>query len=195
MTHTNTEAVSELPDDLARYIRRATEMSEDGVYAWWSRLATLLTELQSRRSANSAGGVEVKALLDAYDAETSKIPLGHEDRGRGASSYNWRRSVVDDLRKLAAVFSAVEAEPMAWRWQWGMEGTWFCGTTKPGRVDLERIFAIDPLYTHPSSPVSAEVTVDELSQIIRRVDGNHSLGAGELAERILAALNGGRDNG
>jgi hypothetical protein len=32
------------------------------------------------------------------------------------------------------------------------------------------------------------MTVDELAQIIRRVDGNHSLGAGELAEAILAAL-------
>ena len=33
-----------------------------------------------------------------------------------------------------------------------------------------------------------KVTVDELAQIIRRVDGNHSLGAGELAEAILASL-------
>jgi len=31
-------------------------------------------------------------------------------------------------------------------------------------------------------------TVDKLAQIIRTVDGNHSLGAGELAERILSAL-------
>jgi hypothetical protein len=34
----------------------------------------------------------------------------------------------------------------------------------------------------------AAPTVDELAQIIRTVDGNHSLGAGELAERILTAL-------
>jgi len=33
-----------------------------------------------------------------------------------------------------------------------------------------------------------KVAVDELAQIIRRVNGNHSLGAGELAEAILAAL-------
>lgn len=31
-------------------------------------------------------------------------------------------------------------------------------------------------------------TVDELAQIIRRVDGNHSLGAGALAEAILANI-------
>ena len=30
--------------------------------------------------------------------------------------------------------------------------------------------------------------VDELAQIIRRVDGNHSLGAGALAEAIIAVL-------
>lgn len=32
------------------------------------------------------------------------------------------------------------------------------------------------------------VTVDVLAQVIRTVDGNHDLGAGELAERILSAL-------
>ena len=31
-------------------------------------------------------------------------------------------------------------------------------------------------------------TVDELAQIIREVDGNHQLGAGRLAEAILARL-------
>jgi hypothetical protein len=31
-------------------------------------------------------------------------------------------------------------------------------------------------------------TVDDLAQIIRRVDGNHSLGAADLAEAILATL-------
>jgi hypothetical protein len=34
----------------------------------------------------------------------------------------------------------------------------------------------------------AAPTIDELAQIIRTVDGDHSLGAGELAERILSAL-------
>ena len=36
-------------------------------------------------------------------------------------------------------------------------------------------------------------TVDKLAQIIRTVDGKHSLGAGELAERILEALNTGKE--
>ena len=34
----------------------------------------------------------VTALLDAYDAETTSLPLGHEMPTRGASTYNWRRS-------------------------------------------------------------------------------------------------------
>jgi hypothetical protein len=41
---------------------------------------------------------------------------------------------------------------------------------------------------HRTTTVWSEPTVDELAQIIRTVDGNHSLGAGELAERILSAL-------
>lgn len=54
-----------------------------------------------------------------------------------------------------------------------------------------------PLYT---APPSAPVGVDELAQVIREVDGNHSLGAGALAEAILekfptlAAQPGGSDN-
>lgn len=41
-------------------------------------------------------------VLDEYDAQTKALPLGHEDRTRGASSYNWRRSVIDDLRAMLA---------------------------------------------------------------------------------------------
>ena len=37
-------------------------------------------------------------------------------------------------------------------------------------------------------PAAQPVTAEALAQIIRIVDGNHSLGAGELAERILSAV-------
>lgn len=33
-----------------------------------------------------------------------------------------------------------------------------------------------------------DITVDELAQIIRKVDGNHSLGAAALAEAILSEI-------
>ncbi len=36
--------------------------------------------------------------------------------------------------------------------------------------------------------MSTEISVDELAQVIRQADGQHSLGAGALAEAILAAL-------
>jgi hypothetical protein len=39
--------------------------------------------------------------------------------------------------------------------------------------------------------VICELDVDSLAQIIRKVDGSHSLGAGELAEKIFEELAGG----
>lgn len=35
--------------------------------------------------------------------------------------------------------------------------------------------------------MSTMADVEELAQFIRRIDGNHSLGAGALAERIIEA--------
>lgn len=53
-------------------------------------------------------------------------------------------------------------------------------------------FVVEGLKPYLRSGNGGEVrglpSVDELSQIIRHVDGNHSLGAGDLAERILSAL-------
>jgi hypothetical protein len=45
-----------------------------------------------------------------------------------------------------------------------------------------------PLYARPQG-IEA-IDVDDLAQIIRRVDGDNSLGAGALAEAILSALTG-----
>ena len=52
----------------------------------------------------------VTALLDAYDAETTSLPLGHEMPTRGASTYNWRRSIVDEMRALYAALSSGDAD-------------------------------------------------------------------------------------
>jgi hypothetical protein len=54
---------------------------------------------------------EIEALLDAYDAETTALPLGHEMPTRGSSTYNWRRAIVEDLRKLAALSHTEQGEP------------------------------------------------------------------------------------
>lgn len=39
-------------------------------------------------------------------------------------------------------------------------------------------------------PAVAVEAVDDLAQFIRLIDGNNSMGAGQLAERILGYLNG-----
>lgn len=64
------------------------------------------TRILSALASPPAPVVTVDALLDAYDAETKKLPLGHEMPTRGASTYNWRRSVVDELRALSAALGA-----------------------------------------------------------------------------------------
>lgn len=50
--------------------------------------------------------VSLGAAFDAYDEQTKALPLGAEDRTRGASVYNWRTRVSAELR---AVLSASDA--------------------------------------------------------------------------------------
>lgn len=52
--------------------------------------------------------------------------------------------------------------------------------------DAEKLLASPPPAASPASPSGdVPLTIDALAQEIRRVDGNHSLGAGALAEAIL----------
>ena len=50
---------------------------------------------------------------------------------------------------------------------------------------MDRIAALE---AELAAAKAGQVTVDQLAQIIRMVDGNHDCGAAELAERILSAL-------
>jgi hypothetical protein len=54
----------------------------------------------NRRHPPASREEGLSSVLDAYDAETAKVPLGHENRSRGASTYNWRRAIVAELREL-----------------------------------------------------------------------------------------------
>lgn len=47
---------------------------------------------------------------------------------------------------------------------------------------------LEPLYLRPAAQAVKLPGVDQLSNIIRQVDGNHSLGAGALAEKIIEAV-------
>ena len=56
--------------------------------------------LSATPAPSASGGLE--AVLAAYEAETRALPLGASSREKGDSAYNWRMSVVKDLRQLAA---------------------------------------------------------------------------------------------
>ena len=58
--------------------------------------------------SGEAGEVTIDALLNAYDAETATVPLGHEHIGRGRSTYNWRREVVRELRELSKALPTIK---------------------------------------------------------------------------------------
>ncbi|MGN7766887.1 hypothetical protein ACTJJM_05225 [Stenotrophomonas sp. 22692] len=55
-------------------------------------------------------------------------------------------------------------------------------------VDMEAATDSIIAAAQPSPGGHGSITVDDLSQVIRQVDGNHTLGAGSLAEAILAKL-------
>jgi hypothetical protein len=46
----------------------------------------------------------------------------------------------------------------------------------------------DPLYTRPQAPMPEAGEVDSLAQFIRQIDGNNTMGAGTLAEKIVEWL-------
>lgn len=65
------------------------------------RAMGVFPNLEGALSASPArGGLE--AVLAAYEAETRALPLGAASREKGDSAYNWRMSVVRELRELAA---------------------------------------------------------------------------------------------
>jgi hypothetical protein len=45
---------------------------------------------------------ELEKALEEFEAATRELPLGHEDASRGASSYNWRKACLHEIRARAA---------------------------------------------------------------------------------------------
>lgn len=103
----------------------------------------------------------------------------------------------DELRALLATPVVERQEPVAWFGSFGTTGNMHSRVTLDSpeiqKMEAEELkgqgfymYADIPLYTSPPAPVAvADLDVDQLALIIRTVDGNHSLGAGALAERIL----------
>ena len=105
----------------------------------------------------------VTALLDAYDAETTSLPLGHEMPTRGASTYNWRRSIVDELRALNAASPTSPASgAVAWMTADGRIAT--DETKRTAMASPSRAAFNIPLFPHPPAPSASmgRVTVKAL---------------------------------
>ncbi|WP_110947066.1 hypothetical protein [Pseudomonas bohemica] len=101
------------------------------------------------------------------------------------------RAVGDEPVLIQAVAVTREDEDEGLRLEWLLEGgiseLELAGTVlfaMPEANDLCDEDGSAELYRHPQRPVVLP-DVDKLAEIIRRVDGSHSLGAGSLAEKIL----------
>ncbi|PZU95594.1 MAG: hypothetical protein DI527_00870 [Chelatococcus sp.] len=107
-------------DDLALLIKKSGAPSQatqkpHGRLAWTLTFKTfgdprfvdlsVMPRLKSRHAE-----VDVETLLAAYEADTKALPLGAANREKGDSTYNWRMSVVRDLRDLAARLSSAPAQ-------------------------------------------------------------------------------------
>lgn len=68
----------------------------------------LTTVREALASAPASAGVGLEDVLAAYEEETRALPLGAASREKGDSAYNWRMSVVKDLRELAARLTPAE---------------------------------------------------------------------------------------
>lgn len=104
--------MSAIPEEL---IAEAREIA-DGFFAPsgaanQALTATIARALMAARKDERGRAVEaertrVKAALSRYRAGLYDIPLGHENPQRGASTYNWKVSVYEEI--AAAILSDKE---------------------------------------------------------------------------------------
>jgi hypothetical protein len=188
MTSTNTEAVSDLPSEAEVFrtmhvlLEGIAQIAENHGFERGDDLMVWLSKNLSRRAANSAGGVEVLRVIDAH--------FDIFDKGRGERNANVAYAIKNLRDGVVAALSspAVEAEPVAWQHKL----TGVIRTDKPA-VSMGLHEDYDPLYTHPSSPVSAEVTVTD-EMVERAVASSRSwatpITRAGIRRILAAALNG-----
>lgn len=146
---------------------------------------------------------------DTHDAIAALAELERERDELRAKLTQTEQIVKDSVFRLydqADRIAALEAEkaerdaqePVAWAWNDALGCMHaHCGSGRPVWVDGECSDAkraetsLRPLYAAPPVP---RVDPDWLSNVIRTVDGNHTMGAGVLAEKIAEAINGRRLN-
>lgn len=70
----------------------------------WQDIARKETSLaEAAESALTAANERVRVLegaLGTFEARTKALPEGHEDRTKGASSYNWRMACLREIQAL-----------------------------------------------------------------------------------------------
>ena len=53
---------------------------------------------------------QIENVLAEFERRTRALPLGHEQPTKGASSYNWRMSCLDEIREIAAALANAEPQ-------------------------------------------------------------------------------------
>jgi len=127
-------------------------------------------------------------VLRKEGEEFKETLLSNVSGGGGACSREVAFAVCLDLagevRRLRAVIAEQdEQEPRGYLVLWGNGVTEFCKRIDPRMQDAA--CAIERCYTAPPAP---KLDVDWLAGVIREVDGNHTMGAGALAEAICEAI-------
>ena len=229
MTHTNTEAVSD--ERLAEFAADACGVTPHSDMRPF--VVQAVKYALSRRAANSAGGVEVKAEL-LVKQPTHGLPKAYggctcschrrpgvmhivaccrpsDDDREPLMTREWfeRKVVLEGDGAVSAgplSSPAVEAEPVAWLEHAQRAYDILVSGESPfsGR-ECRASYALTYIpglrLTHPSSPVSAEVTVTDEDVQLGLAWLNGSAGSADparlklAADKIIAALNGGRENG
>jgi hypothetical protein len=166
---------------------------------------------ESRAEAAEADNARLRGLIDDVVCGRGMFGLSADDDLKWAmqhlgSALNTGKEVMPDEARTtraahdigpgdqAVAGAALEAAD-SWLTRWAAHvgpciggAACTCGLS---RVRFDVASALETraaLAAQPEPVAGAAPTVDELAQIIRTVDGNHTLGAGELAERILSAL-------
>lgn len=225
MTHTNTEALS---DDLGQYLamhQAAIDAYEAATPADYRYSATALRKAVdaavalSRRSANSAVGdgwtvgidsapVACTLLATYFDEEVGEWIVKIFVAEKPAAPFtHWQFITSPRSPWLSSLHPTGEAEPVAWRWRpvrfehWE---AWSWLKVQPDWLMSSPDFVVQPLYTRPATPVSAEVTdekalqaavCDALLNAFPMADKIADNYAAVAARAALSSINGGRENG
>lgn len=66
-------------------------------------IGSLAAALTAAYEEGRAEVARMREALETFEARTKALPLGHESRTKGASSYNWRMACLREIRELAAL--------------------------------------------------------------------------------------------